>query len=76
MEIPPQQHRMRFPIVSFYNKIRGLPFSKPRLLPPIFWRVIEYLTHKKEQEGTVLTSEFLSNEYYKLYEKYSGHIWF
>ena len=33
----------------------------------------EYLTHKKEQEGTVLTSEFLSNEYYKLYEKYSGH---
>lgn len=32
----------------------------------------EYLTHKKEQEGTVLTSEFLSNEYYKLYEKYSG----
>ena len=33
----------------------------------------EYLTHKKESEGTVLTSEFLSNEYYKLYEKYSGH---
>lgn len=33
----------------------------------------EYLMHKKEQEGTVLTSEFLSNEYYKLYEKYSGH---
>ena len=33
----------------------------------------EYLTHKKEAEGTVLTSEFLSNEYYKLYEKYSGH---
>lgn len=33
----------------------------------------EYLIHKKEQEGTVLTSEFLSNEYYKLYEKYSGH---
>lgn len=33
----------------------------------------EYLTHNKESEGTVLTSEFLSNEYYKLYEKYSGH---
>lgn len=33
----------------------------------------EYLTHKKEEEGTILTSEFLSNEYYKLYEKYSGH---
>ena len=33
----------------------------------------EYLMHKKEQEGTVLTSEFLFNEYYKLYEKYSGH---
>lgn len=33
----------------------------------------EYLTHKKEQDGQVLTSEFLSDEYYKLYEKYSGH---
>lgn len=33
----------------------------------------EYLTHKKEEEGTIFTSEFLSNEYYKLYEKYSGH---
>ena len=33
----------------------------------------EYLTHQAEQKGTVLTSEFLSNEYYKLYEKYSGH---
>ena len=33
----------------------------------------EYLTHKKEAEGTVLTSEFLSNEYYKLYALYSGH---
>ena len=33
----------------------------------------EYLIHKKEEEGTVLTSEFLSNEYYKLYALYSGH---
>ena len=33
----------------------------------------EYLTHKKEEEGTILTSEFLSSEYYKLYSLYSGH---
>ena len=33
----------------------------------------EYLTHKKEEEGTIFTSEFLSNEYYKLYSLYSGH---
>lgn len=33
----------------------------------------EYLTHKSEQNGEVLTSEFLSDCYYKLYQKYSGH---
>lgn len=33
----------------------------------------EDLIHRKEQEGTVLTSEVLSDEYYKLYKKYSGH---
>ena len=32
----------------------------------------EYLMHKNEQEGAVLTSEYISDEYYKLYKKYSG----
>ena len=32
----------------------------------------EQLTHKSAQEGTILTSEFLSSEYYKLYSLYSG----
>ena len=33
----------------------------------------EQLTHKSEQEGEVLTSEFLGDNYYKLYQKYSGN---
>ena len=33
----------------------------------------EYLMHKKEQDGIALTSAFLSDEYYKLYKKYSGN---
>ena len=33
----------------------------------------EDLMHKEEAKGTVLTSDFLSDNYYKLYQKYSGH---
>lgn len=32
----------------------------------------EDLMHKEEAKGTVLTSDFLSDNYYKLYQKYSG----
>jgi len=32
----------------------------------------EDLMHKEEAKGTVLTSDFLSDNYYKLYKKYSG----
>lgn len=33
----------------------------------------EYLMHKKEQDGFILTSEFISDNYYELYKKYSGN---
>ncbi len=32
----------------------------------------EDLMHKKQEAGDVLTSEFISNNYYELYKKYSG----
>lgn len=32
----------------------------------------EDLMHKEEAKGTVLTSDFLSDNYYKIYQKYSG----
>lgn len=32
----------------------------------------ENLMHKKQEEGTVLTSKYISDTYYKLYKKYSG----
>lgn len=33
----------------------------------------EDLMHRKEQDGYVLTSEFISDNYYELYKKYSGN---
>ena len=32
----------------------------------------EYLMHKAEESGEVLTSKFISDKYYELYKKYSG----
>ena len=34
----------------------------------------EDLMHKKESEGEILTSKFISDNYYKLYKKYSGNV--
>ena len=34
----------------------------------------EDLMHRKEQAGYVLTSEFISDNYYELYKKYSGNM--
>lgn len=33
----------------------------------------EDLMHKESQNGTILTSDFISENYYKLYKKYSGN---
>lgn len=32
----------------------------------------EDLMHKKQEEGNILTSKYISDAYYKLYKKYSG----
>lgn len=51
----------------------SMEFFKSTIVRQTMFAEFEYLTHKKEQEGTFLTSEFLSDTYYELYKKYSGN---